>query len=96
MEELRNRISRHQMHKEKEKLLSKKLAELSEKIEQQNVIVADKVFLENLIKVYSNKGIKIQKVNGICRILERNLNHFKSLVFDENFKFKINIEEKCI
>lgn len=93
MEELRNRISRHQMHKEKEKLLSKKLAELSEKIEQQNVIVADKVFLENLIKVYSNKGIKIQKVNGICRILERNLNHFKSLVFDENFKFKINIEE---
>lgn len=93
VEELRNAISRHTLHKEKEKLLNKKLKEVSDKIEEKNVIVSDKVLLENLIKVYSNKGIKIQRVNAICKILERNLNHFKSLLFDENFKFRINITE---
>lgn len=94
IEDITAKVNRNNVHEEKEKLLNRKLKEVNTKIEELNSVVADKELLENLIKVYSNKGIKIQRVNAICRILERNLNHFKNLLFDENFKFKINITEK--
>lgn len=95
IEELAAIINKNNVHLEKEKLIRTKLKEVNQKIEDLNVIIADKEILETLVKVYSNKGIKIQKINSICRLIEKNLNHFKSLLFGENFKFKINITDKA-
>lgn len=94
IEELLGIINTNNVHVAKTKLLRSKLSDVSSQIEKLNIILADKEILETLVKVYSSKGIKIQKINSICRLIEKNLNHFKSLIFGENFKFQIEITEK--
>jgi DNA repair exonuclease SbcCD ATPase subunit len=94
IENISTKINRSNVQAEKSKLISTKLYEVNDKIEKLNSVLADKEILETLVKVYSSKGIKIQKINSICRLIEKNLNHFKSLLYGENFKFKIKITEK--
>jgi DNA repair exonuclease SbcCD ATPase subunit len=94
IESISVKINKSNVQNEKRKMLTEKLHEVTERIEKLNSVIADKEILETLVKVYSSKGIKIQKINSICRLIEKNLNHFKSLLYGENFKFKIKITEK--
>jgi chromosome segregation ATPase len=94
IESISVKINKSNVQNEKRKMLTEKLHEVTERIEKLNSVIADKEILETLVKVYSSKGIKIQKINSICRLIEKNLNHFKSLLYGVNFKFKIKITEK--
>lgn len=94
LEKLADKINAYRIYEEKRKLLSSNLSDLSDKIEKLNGQLADKELLEILVRVYSNKGIKIQKINAICRLIEKNLNRFKTLLFGENFTFSLNVTEK--
>lgn len=94
LEKLADRINAYHIYEEKRKLLVSNLSDLSDKIEKLNGQLADKELLEILVRVYSNKGIKIQKINAICRLIEKNLNRFKTLLFGENFTFSLVVTEK--
>lgn len=87
-------LQKAQMRAEKIEFLTAKFTELGDKIAKYEKVMSDKAVLETLVKVYSSKGIKLHKINTICRILENNLNHYKALLFGENFKFRIEITDK--
>lgn len=95
LERLADRVNSFRIYQEKRQMLVTTLAEVTAKIEQLNGALADKDLLEVLIKVYSNKGIKIQKIDAICRLIEDNLNRFRPLLFGENFKFSLAVSEKA-
>jgi DNA repair exonuclease SbcCD ATPase subunit len=49
-----------------------------------------------LVKTYSSKGLKVAHLQNLCALIENNLNHYSSLVYSENFKFKIVVSEKGV
>ncbi len=51
---------------------------------------------EALVKAYSPKGIKIEQLRHIMALIEKNFNHYSSLVFGENFKFTNVVTNKGI
>jgi DNA repair exonuclease SbcCD ATPase subunit len=67
--------------------------ELTEKISKIEIQLEDYPVLEALIKAYGSKGLKVEVMKKIATLVEANLNKYKSLIFAEDFVFKINIAE---
>jgi wobble nucleotide-excising tRNase len=74
------------VYEDRERSLTKKIDALMPEIE-------DKRLLEALAKAYSAKGIKAQRANEICSLLEQNLNTYSNLIFCEPFVFSVSATE---
>jgi DNA repair exonuclease SbcCD ATPase subunit len=63
------------------------------KLDKMRSELKDLPILEALIKAYSSKGLKVEVMKRIASLVEANLNLYSQLIFAENFKFSIQIEE---
>jgi DNA repair exonuclease SbcCD ATPase subunit len=74
-------------------LLVSKGKAIKVKIDDLKLQLQDKDVVEALIAAYSSKGLKIKKVQSIANMLTSNLNKYRELLFYEDLKFEIVIDE---
>lgn len=69
-----------------------KCKRLDKEIKESQRAVVDLPVYEMLQKAYSPQGIKLLIIKSIANTLQSNLNRYAKQVFEEPFKFKINVE----
>lgn len=78
------------------RLYKSELSAVELKLEGLKDGVANKKIISILQKAYSNKGLKAQAAEGVCRLFQINLNHYRDLIFFEPFEFSVVATEQGI
>lgn len=65
------------------------LVDMRTKLKKLQPLIDKRVVFETLYKAYSNNALKLRAIEGRLKSIEDNLNRYSSLVFPENFVFKL-------
>lgn len=71
-------------------IYEKELASVESKIEALRPAVEEKKLVTLLVKAYGAKGLRTRAIQGVCKLLEQNLNCYRDLVFSEPFIFTVD------
>jgi DNA repair exonuclease SbcCD ATPase subunit len=85
------RIRELEVERNTHTLLNQELDEIEEQLSKLSRSIRKKKIYESLVAAYGSKGIKTLAIQKIAEVLEANLNVYRSLVFAEPFRFKIEV-----
>ena len=71
-------------------IYEKELVTVDAKIAELKPSVAEKRLVSMLVKAYGAKGLRTRAIQGVCKLLEQNLNCYRDLVFSEPFLFTVD------
>lgn len=96
VQELATAKNQYDLYVARAQTLKKVGKELALSVKDKRKLIEDKPVLTELVRAYSSKGIKVDKVRNIASILVNNLNRYRALLFDEPLKFEVEITDAKI
>lgn len=86
----------YEQYKSALRVYENELVLIEDKIKKLKKVCKNKRIYEVLTKAYGAKGIRSVAVAQVCKLYEKNLNHYASYIFSEPFSFSVKASQKGV
>lgn len=83
------KISEYEQYTNVVEVYKKELDSIDKEVKLIKPYVEDKKLVTILTKAYGPKGLRSDAAQNICSLLEKNLNHYRDIIFSEPFSFSL-------